>query len=72
MVQFRNEDDYNSVINSRPLAIGYRPVIVRKWSKEYDLRKEIIRCIHVWFKLPNLTLRCWSGDSLNWIAQLEK
>lgn len=57
-------------MNIRALALRKQPVIIKSWSEEFDFRKEILRSILVWIKLPNISLACWSADSLSRIGSV--
>lgn len=47
VVRFRYEDEYNRVVNTRALAMGKHHVIIRLWTKDFDLHKMVLRVILV-------------------------
>lgn len=36
IVRFKTKDDFNVVMNSPPLAMGVRPIIIKKWVRKFD------------------------------------
>lgn len=56
------------MIYSGPHLLFVKPMIMKKWSPNFDFHKEILKVIPIWVKLPNLPLNCWSGNFLSRIG----
>lgn len=48
--------------------LGNRSIIVKTWSPEFDLSKEIMQTIPLWVKFPNLPLNCCGLQLLSRIS----
>lgn len=53
-----------------PYTICNRPVIVKEWHPNYDMKEDMLRTLPIWIKLPTLPLRLWGARSLNKIGSL--
>lgn len=42
-----------------------KPIVVKKWTLEFDFYAELLRCYPMWVQLHNLPLSCWRIDSLS-------
>lgn len=60
-------DDRSELLYSGPHMLN-KPIIVKVWSADFDLNKEVLQTISIWVKYPNLPLNCWSIDSLSRIS----
>lgn len=45
-----------------------KPTVVKLWTPSFKLHDEVLRCVPIWVKFPNLPLHCWTVDSLSRIA----
>lgn len=50
--------------------MGGRPVVVRRWSHEFDFYRDILRRMPMWIRLYNLPLSCWGIDALSRIGSV--
>lgn len=53
-----------------PLMLGSRPIIVKEWVPNLCFEDEVLKEVPLWIRLPNLSLDCWSGDSLSRIGSV--
>ncbi|KAH0709082.1 hypothetical protein KY284_010509 [Solanum tuberosum] len=65
LVRFNSFKDRGELLYSGPHMLGNKPIIVKTWSPEFDLSKEIMKTIPIWVKFPNLPLNCWGMQSLS-------
>lgn len=68
LVKCLNVDDVNVMLQTESLSMGGRPVIVKKWSSEFDFLRDILKAVPIWIKLYNLPLNCWGVDALSRIG----
>lgn len=58
------------LLQEKSYSMRGRPVIIKKWTSEFDFQRDILREVPVWIKLHNLPLCCWSIESLSRIASI--
>lgn len=46
------------------------PLVIKKWSSNFDFHDEVLRVILVWFRLPRLPLHYWGEESLSRITSV--
>ncbi|TMW81652.1 hypothetical protein EJD97_008480 [Solanum chilense] len=68
LVRFASLDDRNEVLYSGPHMLNNKPIIVKVWNSDFNFNKEVLQTVPIWVKYPNLTLNCWSMDSLSRIS----
>lgn len=68
LVKFNSIEDRDEVLYSGPHMINNKSIIVKVWSAEFDLNKEVLQTIPMWVKYPNLPLNCWGNKSLSRIS----
>lgn len=68
LVIFAILDDQNKLLFSRPHLLNYTLSIVKIWSADFDFNKEVLQIVSNWVKYTNLSLNCWSMDSLSRIS----
>ncbi|CAO2821242.1 unnamed protein product [Amaranthus hypochondriacus] len=68
ILRFSTEDECEAIIKGGPYFLNRAPMIVKKWTMNFDFKEEIMRVIPVWVRLPNLPLHCWGEDTLSRIV----
>ncbi|XP_070053974.1 uncharacterized protein [Nicotiana tomentosiformis] len=68
VVRFNSIEDRDEVLYSGPHMLNNKPIIVKMWSADFDINKEVLQTIPVWVKYPNLPLNCWENRSLSRIS----
>ncbi|KAH0722882.1 hypothetical protein KY290_005538 [Solanum tuberosum] len=68
IVKFQSLEDTEEILMVGPYSINYRPLILKKWSADFDFSKEFPTDIPLWVKLPHLPLNCWGSNSLSRIT----
>lgn len=61
MVKFSSSEDRDKILYSRPL-------IMKIWESDFNLKTEFLRLLPLWVKFPNLPFNCWGTDSLSRIV----
>lgn len=70
LLRFKSRDDLDAVMMRGPYTIRNRPVIIKEWHPNYDIKEDMLRTLPIWVKLPSLPLRLWGARSLNKIGSL--
>ncbi|CAK8574901.1 unnamed protein product [Lathyrus sativus] len=45
-----------------------KPVFIREWSPELEMKEDLLRILPLWVTFPNLPLRLWGEKSLSKIT----
>ncbi|XP_009597033.1 uncharacterized protein [Nicotiana tomentosiformis] len=61
VVRFTCMEDRDVVLYSSPYTINNIPLIVKPWSGNFDLDKEVLSTILLWVRLPDLPLSYWEN-----------
>ncbi|XP_058770215.1 uncharacterized protein LOC131643883 [Vicia villosa] len=67
-LKFHSDLDKEQVLIKSPCTIHGVPMILREWSVEFDFKRDKLRTLPIWVKLPNLPLRLWGAKSLGKIG----
>lgn len=51
-----------------PYTIRNMPVLLREWRRDFNLKKDLLRALPLWVKLPNLPLYLWGDNTLGKIV----
>ena len=51
LVQCSSANDAIMIVNGGNAMMGKRPVLIRRWDKDFDIKKDILRVIPVWIRL---------------------
>lgn len=68
VVKFQSESDLKEILFTGPYSINNKPIILKQWTPNLDLKAEFLVDIPLWVTFPKLTLNCWGCDSLSRIA----
>ncbi|XP_070007969.1 uncharacterized protein [Nicotiana sylvestris] len=49
--------------------MGVKPLILKSWTKDFDLYNEVLKTIPLWVSFPNLPLNSWGRLTLSRIAR---
>lgn len=58
LIKYTKVDDVNLIIQENSDIMGGRPIVVRKWSSEFDFQRDILKAVPMRVKLYNLQLNC--------------
>lgn len=70
IISFDSAKDLHEILYAGPHMFFGKPTITKLWSPDFNLHDEVLRCVPIWVKFPNLPLNCWSMDSLSRIASV--
>ncbi|XP_058757400.1 uncharacterized protein LOC131630653 [Vicia villosa] len=68
ILRFKDSEDMDSVLMKGPYSIRGMHVRIKEWNPEFNLKKDLMRTIPIWIKLPMLPLQLWGASSLNKIG----
>ncbi|CAO2816303.1 unnamed protein product [Amaranthus hypochondriacus] len=68
ILKFNTENECDEVLKGGPYFLNRAPMIVKKWSRNFNFKEEILRVILVWVRLPSLPLHCWGEEALSRIV----
>ncbi|KAK4720322.1 hypothetical protein R3W88_018660 [Solanum pinnatisectum] len=64
LVKFTTLEDRDEVFYAGPHTLNQKPIIVKKWTPNFDFTKEVIQTIPILVKFPYLPLNYWGVQSL--------
>ena len=64
IMQFHSWSDYSNIPNKGSYFLNRAPVVVKKWSTNFDFKAYILRVIGVSLRMPSLPLHCWGKKLL--------
>lgn len=70
IVRFTTIVNRDKVLNGGFQFFHKKPMIIKAWTPELDLSKEVMRIVPMWIQLHNLDLKYWGERSLFKIAGL--
>lgn len=53
---YKTKDDVSLVINRGPYYMNRQPILVYKWSLEFDFINQVLKKFPVWVRFPSLPL----------------
>ncbi|XP_020243286.1 uncharacterized protein LOC109821513 [Asparagus officinalis] len=68
--KFGCKEELNRVLNGGPWLFDGRLIILKKWSENIGLERELLNSVPVWIRLPSLHLKLWSNNIIGRIASL--
>ncbi|XP_058749652.1 uncharacterized protein LOC131622633 [Vicia villosa] len=64
LLRFNSFEDRDEVMMKEPYSIRNMPMILKEWRPDFDLKKDLLRTLPIWIKLPKLPLHLWGEHSL--------
>ena len=68
ILKFKIESECSEILKGGPYFLNRAPIVIKKWSANFDFKSEILRVIPVWVRLPSLPLHCWGAETLSRIV----
>ncbi|KAI5382050.1 hypothetical protein KIW84_UN0211 [Lathyrus oleraceus] len=68
IVRFRNQEDREHVLAQGPYFIYGKPLYLRQWSSDFEMKEDILRVMPLWVTFPQLPLHLWGEKCLAKIA----
>ncbi|XP_058749946.1 uncharacterized protein LOC131622954 [Vicia villosa] len=70
LLKFHSTQDRDQVQIKGPYSIHGVPMVLKEWHPEFDFKKDMLRTLPIWVKLPNLPLHLWGPKSLGKIGSV--
>ncbi|KAK2349948.1 hypothetical protein QL285_098704 [Trifolium repens] len=67
ILRFQSPGDMDSILKNGPYTIRGMPLILKAWKPGFDMKKDMLRTLPIWVKLPKLPLDLW-GNGLDKIG----
>ncbi|XP_058722959.1 uncharacterized protein LOC131594767 [Vicia villosa] len=68
IVRFRTWEDLNKVMEQGPYFIFGKPIFLKYWSVDFEIKADLLRVLPLWITLPNLPLYLWGERSISKIS----
>lgn len=68
ILRFHSIQEKEDVLMKGPYTIHKIPMLLRDWKPDFSLKKDMLRTIPIWIKLPQLPLYFWGKKSLEKIG----
>jgi len=68
--KFGSEEECNRVLEEGPWLFDGRLVILKKWSAQVGLDRDLLSAFPVWIRFPSLHLKFWSSAILSKAASV--
>ena len=70
IMRFTSLGDKEKVLTKGPYIIFNVPMILRDLSYDFNFKRDSLRILPIWFKLPQLPLHLWEEKSLGKIGSV--
>ncbi|XP_058774240.1 uncharacterized protein LOC131648504 [Vicia villosa] len=61
---FKSLEDQSKVMEQGPYFIYGKPLFLKYWSIDFELKDDLLRVLPLWITLPNLPLHLWGKKSI--------
>jgi hypothetical protein len=68
ILRFHSLSDKDAVLMQSPYTIRNMSMLLRDWKPDFSLKRDMLRTLPIWVKLPQLPLYLWGIKSLNKIG----
>ncbi|CAK8535210.1 unnamed protein product [Lathyrus sativus] len=68
LIIFSSQEDKEAVMMKGSYTIRNMPMILKEWQTGFNLKKDLLRTLRIWVKLPQLPLHLWGAKSLSKIG----
>ena len=70
IMKCKNREDMELVMEQGPYFIYGKPVFLRKWTTEFEMKEDLLRVLPIWITLPQLPLHLWGERSISKITSV--
>lgn len=70
IVRFNSFENRNKVLDRGSPMFDKKPVIVKPWTTNLDIKKFDINCVPIWVRLMELDLKYWGQNALMKIGSM--
>ncbi|CAK8574347.1 unnamed protein product [Lathyrus sativus] len=68
LLRFNSQEDKEAVMMRGPYTIRNMPMLLKEWQSGFNLKKDLLRRLPIWIKIPQLPLHLWGAKSLSKIG----
>ncbi|XP_058784060.1 uncharacterized protein LOC131658825 [Vicia villosa] len=68
ILKFHSHDDMDAVLMKGPYTLRNVPLLLQEWRPDFNLKRDMLRTLPIWVKLPQLPLYLWGAKSLSKIG----
>ncbi|XP_058774196.1 uncharacterized protein LOC131648458 [Vicia villosa] len=68
VVRFKSHEDMSQVMEQGPYFIYGKPLFLKYWTIDFELKADLLRVLPLWITLPNLPLHLWGKKSISKIT----
>ncbi|XP_058761495.1 uncharacterized protein LOC131634890 [Vicia villosa] len=68
IIRFQSQSDLDAVLMKGPYTLRNIPLMLKEWKPDFNLKRDMLRTIPLWVKLPRLPLHLWGARSLSKIG----
>ncbi|XP_058746852.1 uncharacterized protein LOC131619814 [Vicia villosa] len=68
ILQFKSHEDMDAVLMRGPYTLRNISLMLREWKADFNLKRDMLRTLPLWVKLPKLPLHLWGAKSLSKIG----
>ena len=68
LLRFSSHREREEVMMKGPYTIRNMSVLLREWRRDFNLKKDLLRTLPLWVKLPYLPLYLWGDNTLGKIV----
>ncbi|XP_058732715.1 uncharacterized protein LOC131604280 [Vicia villosa] len=68
ILRFHSHEDLDAVLMRGPYTMRNVPLLIQEWRADFNLKRDMLRTLPIWIKLPQLPLYLWEAKSLSKIG----
>lgn len=65
ILRFKTIEDLEAVLMKGPHTFEGMPMILKEWRPGFNLKKDMMRTLPIWFKFPMLPLHLWGSSNMS-------
>ncbi|XP_058726185.1 uncharacterized protein LOC131597508 [Vicia villosa] len=68
ILRFHSHDDMDAVLMKGPYTLRNVPLLLQEWRPDFNLKRDMLRTLPIWVKLPQLPMCLWGEKILSKIG----
>ncbi|XP_019257823.1 PREDICTED: uncharacterized protein LOC109236048 [Nicotiana attenuata] len=68
IAKFHTIGDLKDILYGGPYTISGRPIVLKQWTPDFDIKAEFLMEIPLWVTIPNLPMSYWRNKTLSKLA----
>lgn len=62
------QDNMDAILMKGPYSIRNIPLLFKEWKPDFNLKRDMLRTLPLWVKLPQLPLHLWGANNMSKIG----